>query len=285
MPVTTEASQDISGTTRVVAVIGDPVQHSRSPALHNAAFRSLDLDWVYVALPVGAAQGASAVDAMRILGLAGMNVTMPHKAAVVGGVDRLTPAAATLGVCNTLYWDGDEIVGDSTDGDGFVQHFTLDEGHEFANRRVVIVGAGGAARSIIEAVGRQSPASIVVVNRTATAAWSAAELAPMATVGPIDAVGDADIVINTTSIGMADSSHAAASPVPAELLTDQLVVADIVYEPHDTPLLVAARAAGAATVGGLGMLVRQGAIGFEYWTGCAAPLPVMFAALARPGNT
>ena len=205
---------------------------------------------------------------------------MPHKADVAAAVDRLTPAAAALGVCNTLFWDGDDLVGDSTDGDGFVAYFQSDAGHEIKGRSVVVLGAGGAARSIVEALGRQAPASIHVVNRTMATAEAAAALAPMATVATIEAIESADIVINTTAVGMTGSAAASESLVPLALLRPDLVVADIVYQPRQTPLLVAAEQVGAQTVGGLGMLVRQAALAFEHWTGCQAPVAAMFAAVS-----
>ena len=147
-----------SAATRVAAVIGDPVHHSLSPALHNAAFAALGLDWVYVAFPVRAGRAAAAVAAMRTLDLAGLSVTMPHKAAVVGGLDRLGPTAARLGVVNTISWaatpDGSELVGDSTDGAGFLDALRGDDGFDPTGRRCLILGAGGAARLGLPGPGR-----------------------------------------------------------------------------------------------------------------------------------
>ncbi len=269
----------ISGQTRLAAVIGDPVRHSLSPAIHNAAFEALGLDWVYVALPVKQGMASAAVDAMRTLDIGGLNVTMPHKAEVAAAVDRLTPAAAALGVCNTVFWDGDELVGDSTDGDGFVAALD-DEGHGVAAKNVVVLGAGGAARSIIEAIGRSEPASLTIVNRTASAAESAAALAPGTNVGTIEAVEGADVVINTTSIGMAGSSTEGTSPVPKGLLHAGQIVADIVYQPRITSLLRDAESVGAVGIGGIGMLVRQAGLAFQCWTGYEPPLSEMYEASA-----
>ncbi len=150
-------------------MIGDPVRHSLSPALHNAAFAALGLDWVYVAFPVRPGRGAAAVAAMRTLDLAGLSVTMPHKAAVVGGLDRLGPTAARLGVVNTISWAADprraELVGDSTDGAGFLDALRGDDGFDPTGRRCLILGAGGAARSVCLALAEAGPASVRVVAR------------------------------------------------------------------------------------------------------------------------
>ncbi len=269
----------ISGQTRLAAVIGDPVRHSLSPAIHNAAFEVSGLDWVYVALPVKPGMATAAVEAMRTLDIGGLNVTMPHKAEVATAVDRLTPAAAALGVCNTVFWDGAELVGDSTDGDGFIAALE-DEGHQVTNKNVVVLGAGGAARSIIEAIGRSAPASLTIVNRTPSAAESAATLAPGTRVGTIEAVEGADVVINTTSIGMAGSATEGTSPVPKELLKAGQIVADIVYQPLTTAFLRDARNAGAIDIGGVGMLVRQAGLAFQCWTGYEPPIQVMYEAIA-----
>ena len=158
----------ISGRTRVAAVIGDPVRHSLSPAIHNAAFRALDLDWVYLALHVRAGDAAAAVTGMRALGIDGMNVTMPHKSDVAAAVDRLSPTAEALGAVNTVHRVGNDLVGESTDGDGFVNALRLDEGVDPAGRRFLVVGAGGAARAVawLRRSATASPS-----GRSASAAW------------------------------------------------------------------------------------------------------------------
>jgi shikimate dehydrogenase len=272
----------ISGATRVAAVIGSPVHHSLSPALHNAAFAQLGLDWVYVALHVEHGEAQRAVDAMRVLGLGGMSVTMPHKEAVALAVDELDPAAAALRSVNTVVPRSDgTLVGHSTDGAGFVASL-LEEGHAVAGRSVCVVGAGGAARSIVDALAREGAASIVVLNRTAATAEEAASLAGR--VGRVAAsaseVRDADIVVNTTPVGMGGAGSPVSDPLPIDpqLLRAGQVVADIVYHPRRTALLAAASAAGAATVEGLGMLVHQAAIQQRLWHGRSPDTAVMRAA-------
>ncbi len=189
---------------RVAAVIGSPVQHSLSPALHNAAFRHAGLDWVYVAFEVAPGSAAAALAAMRTLGLGGLSVTTPHKEDVAAAVDVLAPAAAALRSVNTVVWSGGRLVGHSTDGDGFVASLAA-SGVELDGASVALVGAGAAARSVVDALGRAGAADIAIVNRTVERAAESAALAPAARVGsPADITG-ADIVVNATSVGMGTS--------------------------------------------------------------------------------
>lgn len=264
-----------SGTTTLAAVIGDPVRHSRSPAIHNAAFRALGLDWSYVAFEVPDGGAAGAVAAMRALDIRGLSVTMPHKAAVAGLVDELTDVARRLDAVNCVRWEGAALVGDNTDGAGFVASLA-DAGVSPADRRCVVLGAGGAARAVVLALAGAGAASVAVVNRTASRAHDAARLAgAVGSVGGDAEIAEADLVVNATSIGMGDSGEV---PLDVGLLGDATVVADLVYQPLVTPLLAAAAARGATTVDGLGMLVHQAAIASESWTGVAPPIDVMRAA-------
>ncbi len=268
----------ITGATKLAAVIGDPVRHSLSPAIHNAAYGATGLDWRYVAFPVLEGGAPAALEAMRTLSIEGLSVTMPHKEAVAGHVDELMPAAAALASVNCVKREGDRLIGDSTDGIGFVRSLEADLGRSIAGASVAIVGAGGAARSIIDAVARAGAHQIVVVNRTPAAAERAATLSTIARVGSADEIRQSDIIVNTTSVGMAGGPDPEASPVSRELLRAEHIVADIVYQPRQTPLLRIAADVGAQPVGGLGMLVHQAAVAFEWWTGEPAPLQVMTAA-------
>ncbi|MCL4133733.1 UNVERIFIED_CONTAM: hypothetical protein GTU68_028261, partial [Idotea baltica] len=277
----------ISGSTRLAAVIGDPVRHSLSPAIHNAAFATLGLDWVYVALPVAAGSGAAAVESMRHLGIDGLSVTMPLKTEVALAVDELTVAAKALGVSNCVFRRGDRLIGDSTDGDGFVSSFTAEFDQTLAGKRVVVVGAGGAARSIIEAVGRADAAEIVVANRSLDKAADAARLAPQASAHPLSDVAriaEAEVIINATAVGMAGGPAPDEVPVPVESIHDAQIVVDIVYQPRRTALLLAAEQRGATIGNGVGMLVHQAAVAFEHWTGVEAPLEAMAAAVIAPSK-
>jgi shikimate dehydrogenase len=263
----------------VAAVIGSPVQHSLSPALHNAAFAQLRLDWVYVGFPVAPGDAVRALDAMRALGLGGLSVTMPHKELVAASVDRLDPAAASLRSVNTVVPDaGGELVGHSTDGAGFVASLAA-AGHSVHGRTVCLLGAGGAARAIADALGRAGVARVAVLNRTVANAESTAALAgAVGVVGAVADVRDADIVVNATSVGMGSPDDLPCEPA---LLRAGQVVADIVYHPRLTALLRAARAAGARPVDGLGMLVHQAALQQQLWHGHLPDVAVMTAAAER----
>lgn len=267
------ATQDISGSTRIVGVIGDPVEHSRSPAMHNAAFAALDLDWVYVAFPVARDEGASAVRAVPVLGLAGLNVTMPHKADASTACEELTPDAAALGAVNTVVNADGVLVGHSTDGDGFL-HALDDEGVAPAGRRALVLGAGGAGRAIAHALGRAG-AAVTVAARRADAGRAAAALAPGGVATGLDdmPVEQFDLLVNATPLGM----RGEAPPFDTARLHEGQFVFDTVY-PADTPLLVEARARGLRATGGLGMLVHQGALSFALWTGVTPPVEAMRAA-------
>ena len=261
----------ITGATRLAAVIGSPVRHSLSPALHNAAFEAGGLDWRFVAFEVAAGGAKDAIAAMRTLGIGGYAVTMPHKADAATAVDEIDGAAAALQSVNTVVLRADgSTLGVSTDGLGFVSS-VLAEGVELAGRRVVVLGAGGAARSIVDALGRAGVADIAIVNRTAANAVGVCELAVAARVGTAADIAGADVLVNTTSVGMGTDEL----PIDATLLHDGLTVADIVYHPRRTALLAAAEAAGASTVDGLGMLVHQAVLQQELWTGASPDPSVM----------
>ena len=277
-----------TAATRLAGVIGDPVGHSLSPVLHNAAFEALDLDWVYVAFPVPAGQGAAAVAAVRTLGLAGLSVTMPHKAEVARAVDRLTPVAERLGVVNTVVARGEEIYGDSTDGAGFIDALRADEGFDPAGRRCVVLGTGGAARAVCLALAGAGASAVIVVGRRPDAVADCVALAgPAGRPGTVEEVDGADLVVNATPVGMdlPSTGAGAGQLLPFALDVARLgpgqLVADLIYAPAVTPLLSGARERGAGAVNGLGMLLHQAGRQIEAWTGLRAPLDVMsVAALA-----
>lgn len=268
-----------TAATHVAGVIGDPVRHSLSPAIHNAAFQALDLDWVYVAFPVAAGDARLAIEAMRTLGISGLNVTMPHKHDVLGELDHLSATATALQAVNTVHRLGDALHGDNTDGAGFLDALRHDEGFDPDDKNVVVLGAGGAARAVILALAQAGAADLAVVNRTAARAEQAAVLAPgIARLGSDDDLAAADLVVNATPIGMADTATDEALPLDPELLRPGQLVVDLVYHPLRTPLLAAARERGAIPVTGLGMLIHQAAHAFRLWTGEDPPLEVMSAA-------
>jgi shikimate dehydrogenase len=266
-----------SGATQLTAVVGAPIRHSLSPTIFNAAFAESGLDWTMVAFEVDAERGPAALAGAQALGIRAFSVTMPLKA-VLAPLVAMSPAAATLGVVNSVRI-GPTPEGDNTDGAGLLDALAVDVGFVPADQRCVVLGAGGAARSVIAALAGAG-ASVVVVNRTPEAAHAAAALG--ATVGTVADVAGADLVVNATSVGMAGTAAAGSLPLdPAALRKDQVVV-DLVYNPIRTPLLEAAGERGATAVGGLGMLVHQAARQFRWWTGTDAPIAVMRdAAMAR----
>ena len=267
----------ISGTTTVAAVIGEPVAHSLSPAVHNAAFATLGIDWVFVALPTPAGGAASALDAMATCGLGGLSVTMPLKAEVAGCLERLDPLAAALGAVNCVARDGAGLVGHNTDASGFGAWLAA-AGHPLDGARILVVGAGGAGRAVVAGALGAGAASVVIVNRSRGPAAIAAELdAERCVVGSFDDVGSADVVVNATSVGMGSQP---GLPLPAASLRPGQVVCDLVYDPVETELLRAAREVGAEALDGVGMLIHQAADAFRLWTGVEPPLAAMAAAAA-----
>lgn len=266
-----------TGATRVAGVIGDPIRHSLSPVLHNAAFRALELDWIFLAFEVPEGEAAGAVAGMRALGLDGLSVTKPHKAAVATLVDRLSPTAEHLNAVNTVTRQGTVLVGENTDGLGFLDALRLDQGFDPAGRRCVVRGAGGAGRAVILALAQAGAADVVVVaGRSLEKAATGAALA--GTVGRVaraEEAAEADLVVNATSLGMA--GEAAEAVLDPSLLGPGQLVVDLVYPV--TPFVEAARRRGATAVNGLGMLIHQAAHAFRMWTGEEPPTGVMSAAV------
>jgi shikimate dehydrogenase len=279
----------ITGVTAVVGVIGNPIAHSLSPLLHNAAFKALGRDWVSVAFAVPQGKTADALAGMRALGLRGLSVTMPHKEEAAARVDRLSATAAALGAVNCIVAEGGALVGENTDGAGFVESLRRGAGFEPDGRRCLVLGAGGAARAVVRALADAGAAEIVVVNRDPGRAERAAALGGRAgrTGTPADA-GAVDLVVQATPAGMRGGGAEDVRPAVAGAgLAAGQVAADLVYAPLETPWLRAAAAAGATTVGGLGMLVHQAALQLALWTGEDPPLPAMWAAATEataPGD-
>jgi shikimate dehydrogenase len=260
------------GSTRVAAVIGDPIRHSLSPVIHNAAFSAAQLDWVFVAFEVPAGRGGDAVKAVRALGLGGMSVTMPHKQEAAWGCDQLTPDATALRAVNTIVPESNgRLLGASTDGEGFLRALR-EQDVDPTDRSAIVLGAGGAARAIALALGNAG-ARVTVAARRKDAAESACGLVRGADAALLDVVDPAayDIVVNATPLGM----QGEPPPIDTNRLNPAQFVVDTVYHPMETPLLAAARARGVPCTNGIGMLVHQAALGFELWTGVDAPLAAM----------
>ncbi|MBI4284796.1 MAG: shikimate dehydrogenase [Chloroflexi bacterium] len=279
----------ISGRTIVCGIIGDPIEHTMSPAMHNAAFAKLGLDYVYVPFRVKAEDLGQAVAGMRALSIRGLNVTIPHKVAAMPLLDELDPLAQKIGAVNTVVNDGGMLRGYNTDAYGFLQALLAKAEPE--GKKVVLVGAGGAARAIAFVLAERG-AQLVILNRPQEMDWAVAlakrvgeafrknaEALELHRENLAKVLFDAAILVNATSVGMSPGVN--ETPVPADLLRDGLVVFDIVYNPLKTRLLREAEAADATTVSGIDMLVWQGALAFEKWTGQKAPVDAMKEAAVK----
>ena len=262
-----------------LGVLGWPLETTLSPTIHNAAFRRLGFDWAYLAFPVPPEHLEQAVAGLRTLGAIGANVTIPHKETVTPFLDQVSGDAAAIGAVNTIQRVGDRLVGHNTDVDGFREFVAGDAGIPVRGAGAVVLGAGGAARAVVKALDDLGAASIAICTRDTERGTPLAELVGTATasVQPWERAGDlvasADVVVNATPLG-----SEGADPAPGAAWHPGQAVVDLVYAPPSTPLVEAARAAGADAWGGLGMLVRQAAASFQLWTGQDPPLEVMSAA-------
>jgi len=276
---------DITATTTLVGLLGWPVSHSVSPVMHNAAFAELRMNWRYVPLPVSPDRVVEAVAGVRALGLRGVNVTVPHKQAVMPHVDRWSPAAAAIGAVNTIIVGEDgELLGDNTDAAGFVTDLRAN-GVDPQGKRVLVLGAGGSARAVVYGLAEAGCGSLVLLNRTQAKAESLLaamrEIFPQVSMtarpfpdGVAACAPEAELIVNCTSLGMSPNRAGLPWDENVEFRPDQIVY-DLVYNPAVTRLLQLANVDGATVIGGLGMLVHQGAISFERWTGETAPVEVM----------
>jgi shikimate dehydrogenase len=275
-------TQPVSGATRLAGIIGHPIAHTLSPAIHNAAYAACGLDWVYVAFSVLPGGAAAALEGMRALGLAGLSVTMPHKTDVAAACDELTPTAAALSAVNTVVPRDEGLLGDSTDGEGFLRSLR-DAQVDISGVRFLVLGAGGAGRALAHSLGGAG-AAVTVAARRMQSAQAAAHLAPGGTAIALGDVDDrlatVDVIVNATPVGMADEPPL----FDVSRLTAQQFVYDTIYHPAETPLLAAARERGIPCANGLGMLVHQAALVFEIFTGEAAPLDTMRAAAQATGS-
>lgn len=268
----------LTGETRVLAVWGHPVSHSRSPAMHNAALQSLGLAWVYVPFDVAPANVAAAVAGLRAMNFVGANVTVPLKEVVSGHLDDLDDEAARIGSVNTIHNVAGRLRGYSTDGAGFLRALEA-AGETTEGRQAYVLGAGGSARAVSFALAGRG-AMVQIANRTAERAAALAaqvnRFYPDAarTAGWGSEAAPFDLLVNTTSLGM--HPHLETAPaLPPGTLRPGLFVYDLVYAPPETALLAQARAAGCRTENGLGMLVFQGALSLSLWTGLpVADLPI-----------
>jgi len=273
-----------SAIQQIVCCMGQPVAGNPTQFMMERAFAAANLDWRYLTLEVSPENLAAAVQGMRAMGFRGGNFTIPHKVTVIQHLDGLSQAAELMGAVNCINRQGDQFIGENTDGKGFVQ--SLKQITDPADKRVVILGAGGAARAIAVEVGLNGAAEMTIVNRTANRGQELVDLINdrvRVTANfllwdsdyRIDAA--ADILINATSIGLGDAN--ARVPIEVDSLRTDLVVADVIFNPPETQLISDAKEAGCQILDGLGMLVNQAVIGFKIWTGVDADPVVMRDAL------
>ncbi len=274
----------VSGKTKLCGIIGDPVEHSMSPAMHNAAFRMIGLDYVYVPFRVKKEELGKAIEGMKALNIRGLNVTIPHKVTVIPFLDEIDPLAEKIGAVNTVVNNNGVLRGYNTDASGFLRAL-LERGIEPKGKNIVILGAGGASRAVSYILAERG-ARLVILNRLLELDW-AEELAGRISkifkreVEALElnrenlsrALEEADILVNATSVGM--SPDIDETLVSSDLLKSSVIVYDIVYNPIKTKLLQEAEWAGAKTISGLDMLAWQGALAFEMWTGLKAPIELM----------
>ncbi len=279
----------LTGHTRIVGVIGDPVEHSRSPQMHNAAFAKAGLDYVYVPFHVRPDDLADAIAGFKAINVVGINVTLPHKQAVIPSLTSISREAELIGAVNTLTFVDGNIYGDNTDAPGVLKALEEDGSMSGApvGENVVVLGAGGAARAVVVALALRGVASITIANRTVEKAVSLAEEMDRKTgvsmqgIGLSDerlslAVREGNLLVNTATTSMDVTQPLLIS---ADWLQPDTIVYDIVYTPPVTPLMQAATERGCQTLGGIGMLVHQGAIAFEKWTGVTPCTETMRQAL------
>jgi shikimate dehydrogenase len=279
----------ISGHTKLVGLMAWPIGHTLSPAMHNAAFDALGLNWRYVPLPVHPTQVEAAVRGLVALGFQGCNVTVPHKQAVIPCLDTIASDAAAFGAVNTIIVKRDEdgaatVTGDNTDYTGFVASLRS-EGFEPEGKRVVVVGAGGGARAVVFGLLRAGAEEVLVSDlvpeqaQALVAGLADARLRELsaATEALVESARAADLLVNATPVGMSPKVNASVWP-DGVLFPSHLTVFDLVYNPLETKLLKQVRQAGGRAIAGLDMLVRQGALSFQMWTGVEPPIDVMRAA-------
>ena len=274
--------------TQLAGIFGYPLSHSLSPAFQQAAFNHHGLDVRYLAWETPPEGLADEVAKLRSGDFIGANVTIPHKESVIALLDEVDPLAQSIGAVNTIVKSAGRLVGHNTDAHGFMRELKEDGGFEPTGKRVLLLGAGGAARAAAFALCREGVASITIANRNVSRAEALANALHNDAVSVFAAVLDnttletvafeSDLIVNCTSVGMRHGDTEGQTPLSGGIISHEAVVMDMVYNPQNTPFLFGARSAGATALGGLPMLIYQGAAAFEMWTGREAPIEAMFAA-------
>ena len=271
-----------------LGVIGSPISHSISPAFQQAALDHAGVKATYLAYDVAVEDVGEFVGRLRQPGVMGINITAPHKGAVIPFLDEMDDWATAAGAVNTIVNRQGRLTGHNTDGSGFLRALQDESGFSPKGRRALVLGAGGAARAVVLALSRDNVGGLTIANRTVSKARSMAELAQQngvsASAIPLErdiltpVAQRADLIVNCTSMGMTRGSGEGGTPLTGDQIPPTALVNDLVYNPRETPLLREAAAAGAQTLGGIYMLVYQGATAFEMWTGKPAPVAVMLEA-------
>ena len=263
-------------TTKLIILLGNPLGHSVSPAMHNRVFEKLALDYCYLPVQVSGENLKAVFTGLCKMNVAGFNVTIPHKVAIIEHLDSLDPLAATIGAVNTICVEGGKTRGYNTDGEGFIRALEKEGNIGVQNKKIFLLGSGGAARAIAMTLAFRGADRIFIANRSQAKAIALAtevneKIADCAVAMEMEAkqlrqtIATCDILVNSTSLGM--HPHQEESALTEEFLFPHLVVADIVYNPHATKLLAMAESKGCGIVHGIGMLIEQGAAGFKLWTG------------------
>jgi shikimate dehydrogenase len=264
------------------AVIGDPIEHSLSPRMHNAGYAVLGIDAEYQRFHVKPGYLAEAVEGLCALGFSGWNVTLPHKEKIISLLDTLTPQARRVGAVNTVKIHEGRRIGHNTDGDGFILS-VKDKLNGFKGKKAVLLGAGGAAKGIALALTMRGM-KVYILNRTPEKAEALVQViqaeggtADSGVFAPGEWLEDVDLLVQTTSVGLRGESF----PFSVQGISEKALVVDIIFNPMETAFLQEAKKQGCRTLNGLGMLLYQGALAWEYWLGGHAPLEVMRQALYR----
>ncbi|MBP1930481.1 shikimate dehydrogenase [Ammoniphilus resinae] len=271
----------MNSKTIMTGVFGYPIEQSLSPIMHNQAFRALGINFSYAAFAVAPDQLEQAVNGIRALGFAGVNVTIPHKVAIIPFLDEIDQEAEEIGAVNTIVNDGGKLIGFNTDGAGYVQSLLEEWKVPLTGKRVIILGAGGAAKGVAVSLAKRGVASICVVNRSVEKAEALAKQISHFTHSvslssdhlKAKDVEQVDLIINTTSVGM--YPYEDNIPIDPSFLHPKLVVSDLIYNPLETKLLQEAKKIGARTHGGVGMFIHQGALAQQKWTGKQPPISLM----------
>ena len=280
-------TQEANYKSELVGVFGHPVAENPTVVMQEAAFQALNLDWRYLTIEVYPEDLADAFKGLRAMNMRGINLTIPHKVKVLKYLDKVAPDAALMGAVNTVRRHGDDLIGENTDGKGFIRSLRQNAGIDPAGKKFVILGAGGAARAIGVEAALAGAKQITIVNRSAARGETLATLLNKQTEANVSFVewntsyavsADTDILVNATSLGL--FPNVAEKPnIHFDTITPAMTVCDVIPNPPNTPFLREVADRGATTLDGLGMLVYQGAIGFTMWTGLEAPVAVMHQAL------